>query len=179
MRHQDGKLLSFIRGCQGLAHVPIPVRRLFPISSLFSSLEKLCPTNTISFSFSIQPMSLHVCTSHTVVRRILVGLLGGTIRTYRRHSCPRIQIGTFEHRNIPIVAISSGKCNVIPRTVSGMFIPFFAAGRNNSKVNLDIYHRVVGQRNNDVSIVSRRRGKAAFALRFPRAHILWKESVKR
>lgn len=168
VREEDGKLLGFIRGCHGLSHLSIPVLTPMGVNSLLDSVGGLFPGGGVRCVCGMRGPRAALVLSHSRVRRMLVGLLGGTNRTYMRRVCPRIVVDArYSLRGrLFFLSIYSGNDNVLPRMLSGVFIPFFAAGPANDNVKLDLYGRVVGLRNKDVSTDDRVKGKDYFALGF-------------
>lgn len=174
---EDGNLLRFIRGCHGLRHVSGPRFRSMEVNSLITSLRRLCPSSV--FRCRVRGRSRELLVSHSRVRRILVGLLGGTRRTIRgqigsrtrstrgRVPCIHLAARLSDGGHSFVVSVASGNGKVLPRMVRHVFIPFFAAGADNSNVKLDVYGRVMALRNKAVATSSGPNSGAAFDIILP------------
>lgn len=166
----NGNLLSFIRSCQGFAHVPAPRPSLFCLGTFVRQVIRLAqrrgPYGRVAFRARIVPTSLVLRTSRGLVSRIIVGLLGGTIRTVNgrpnKHVTVRTRYGSTRRM---LVRVGGGNPTVPPRVTRRVFVPFFAAGREKDKVKLDVSHRVVELSNNDLALVPSS-GRAGFVLGF-------------
>lgn len=169
-----GDLVSFIRSCHGFARVPAPRPALFCIRGFTRHVMGLTQRRAgfpgVAVGIDMRPSSLVICTSRGLVSRIILGLLGGTVRTvnYRRTS-NLVRMGTcYGRRRTILVRIDGGKPIVPRRRTRRVFIPFFAAGRNNDNVKLSVSHRVVHLSKNDVTLGDTpTTGQAAFMLAFP------------
>lgn len=169
----NGNLLSFIRSCQGFAHVPAPRPSLFCMGDFVRQVIRLThrrrPSIQIAFRASVTPDSLVLCTSRGLMSRIIVGLLGGTVRTVRSSggASGRKRVGVhtcYGRTRTVLVRVSGGKPTVPGSVTRRVFVPFFAAGRNKDNVKLDVSQRVVELSNKGLSLLPN--GRAAFVLGF-------------
>lgn len=173
-----GNLLSFMRSCHHFAHVPAPRPSLFCMGTFVSQVMRLTHRrggySGVAFRVSVTPTSLVICTSRGLVSRMMVGLLGGTVRTVSTRTSKgvrvRKQYGTTRRM---LVRVGGGNPTVPSSVTSRVFVPFFAAGRKNDNVKLDVSHRVVHLSNKDVALL--RNGRAGFVLGFGwmREFVIW------
>lgn len=164
-------LVRFARSCQRFTCLGRPRPRPFPLACLLRGLRALCLPSVrqrrVSFSLILFRPRVAIRTSRGLLSRILVGLLGGTVRTLRKRTSKGVHVRISARGGRLLVQIASGNPNIPSSLVRSVFIPFFAAGTAKDNVKLDLSQRVVQVRKKRLSITSLPCQRAYFAISLP------------
>lgn len=144
-----------------ITHTPFSLRTT--VAGILTVIRPRTRTGTLALQITMSPVLKRTITSRHHFRRVLLGLLDGTVGFASSNritlvtslmSSPRASAALYLH-------IASAKVNVGPRGLSSLFRPFrrvstkLTHGRSNAKLKLTVYQQLVRLVNNAVATTDR------------------------
>ena len=168
--HRRSKgLLDFVENYRKLTRIPTPTMQIFPISVLFSDLQKLVPADGIHVVYSIRPAELRLYADRSMIEQVLINLLKNAMQAIESDKNTdkegHINIHAYCNEAETILIEISNNGPAIPNDIAEhIFIPFFTTKEGGSGIGLSISRQIMRLSGGNLSLLPGK--ETTFILKF-------------
>ena len=166
--HRRSKgLLDFVENYRKLTRIPTPTMQIFPVSTLFSDLQKLVPAAGIHVVYSIHPAELRLYADRSMIEQVLINLLKNAIEACCDSEFPEIHIDAFRREGMPVVTVSDNGSGIVPEALDKVFVPFFTTKQGGSGIGLSVCRQILNRHGGNITVASEIEKGTTFTMQFP------------
>lgn len=171
--HRRSKgLLGFIENYRKLTRIPTPAMRIFPVSALFSDLQKLVPMDGVECIYSVKPSELRLYADRGMVEQVLINLLKNAVEACADSARPEVRVEAFRQNGITVMTISDNGSGIVPEALDKVFVPFFTTKPKGSGIGLSLCRQIMNRHGGNITVASDVEKGTTFTLQFLEARIL-------
>lgn len=166
--HRRSKgLLDFVENYRKLTRIPTPTMQIFPISVLFSDLQKLVPADGIHVVYSIRPAELRLYADRSMIEQVLINLLKNAVEACCDSESPEIRVEAFRQDGMPVITVSDNGSGIVPEALDKVFVPFFTTKQGGSGIGLSVCRQILNRHGGNITVTSEMEKGTVFTLQFP------------
>ena len=166
--HRRSKgLLDFVENYRKLTRIPTPTMQIFPISVLFSDLQKLVPADGIHVVYSIHPAELRLYADRSMIEQVLINLLKNAVEACCDSESPEIRVEAFRQDGMPVITVSDNGSGIVPEALDKVFVPFFTTKQGGSGIGLSVCRQILNRHGGNITVTSEMEKGTVFTLQFP------------
>ena len=166
--HRRSKgLLDFVENYRKLTRIPTPTMQIFPVSTLFSDLQKLVPAEGIHVVYSIHPAELRLYADRSMIEQVLINLLKNAIEACCDSEFPEIHIDASRREGMPVVTVSDNGSGIVPEALDKVFVPFFTTKQGGSGIGLSVCRQILNRHGGNITVASEIEKGTTFTMQFP------------
>ncbi|UCH98785.1 MAG: GHKL domain-containing protein [Candidatus Aminicenantes bacterium] len=167
-------LTDFVTAYRNLTLIPKPKFKIFPISELFSRIEKLMENKltekSIGFQWCVDPQSLELTADPGLIEQVLINLilnaaeaLDGTKNT--RDSQIRLN-AVLDDTGKVIIRVTDNGRGIVKEALSKVFIPFYSTKKKGSGIGLSLSRQIMKLHKGSITVHSDPDVETVFTLKF-------------
>ena len=166
--HRRSKgLLDFVENYRKLTRIPTPTMQIFPVSTLFSDLQKLVPAEGIQVVYSIRPSELRLYADRSMVEQVLINLLKNAVEACCDNEFPEIRIEAFRRDGMPVITVTDNGSGIVPEALDKVFVPFFTTKQGGSGIGLSVCRQILNRHGGNITVTSEMEKGTTFTMQFP------------
>lgn len=164
-------LMHFVDAYRNYTLTPKPNFSIFPVSELFSQVEKLMQANITAkgthFQSVVEPKNLELTADHEQIEQVLINLLLNALQAVETQADGRIalQAGLDAQSRILIQVKDNGP-GIRDENLDKIFIPFFSTKEGGSGIGLSLSRQIMRQHKGTITVHSIPEKETVFTLRF-------------
>lgn len=169
-RRSEG-LTKFVGSYRRLNKLPTPVKKRFPIQSLFEQVASLSAQQrkdkTLVLETTILPKDLDLTADSDLLEQVLLNLLQNAEHAVELVQQPKIQLHAFlNKRGRVVIEVSDNGTGIPEELVKKIFVPFYTTKRQGSGVGLALTRQVMLAHQGKVKVESADSVGCTFSLIF-------------
>lgn len=166
--HRRSKgLLDFVENYRKLTRIPTPTMQIFPVSTLFSDLQKLVPAEGIQVAYSIRPSELRLYADRSMIEQVLINLLKNAVEACCDNEFPEIRIEAFRRDGMPVITVTDNGSGIVPEALDKVFVPFFTTKQGGSGIGLSVCRQILNRHGGNITVTSEMEKGTTFTMQFP------------
>lgn len=166
--HRRSKgLLDFVENYRKLTRIPTPTMQIFPVSTLFSDLQKLVPAEGIQVVYSIRPSELRLYADRSMIEQVLINLLKNAVEACCDNEFPEIRIEAFRRDGMPVITVTDNGSGIVPEALDKVFVPFFTTKQGGSGIGLSVCRQILNRHGGNITVTSEMEKGTTFTMQFP------------
>ena len=147
-------MLDFVENYRKLTRIPTPTMQIFPISVLFSDLQKLVPADGIHVVYSIRPAELRLYADRSMIEQVLINLLKNAVEACCDSESPEIRVEAFRQDGMPVITVSDNGSGIVPEALDKVFVPFFTTKQGGSGIGLSVCRQILNRHGGNITVTS-------------------------
>ncbi|MGE5400528.1 MAG: sensor histidine kinase [Ignavibacteriales bacterium] len=164
-------LIEFVNNYRTLTRIPVPDYSIVKISKLFRQVQKLLESklseNNISFTCSVDPLSLELTIDEKLIEQVLLNLLINSIEAVKEKAVRSIELSAMMGENGQIlIQVKDNGTGILEDVQDKIFIPFFTTKESGSGIGLSLARQIMRQHNGNIRVFSRPNEITVFTLIF-------------
>ena len=166
--HRRSKgLLDFVENYRKLTRIPTPTMQIFPVSTLFSDLQKLVPAEGRQGVYSIRPSELRLYADRSMIEQVLINLLKNAVEACCDNEFPEIRIEAFRRDGMPVITVTDNGSGIVPEALDKVFVPFFTTKQGGSGIGLSVCRQILNRHGGNITVTSEMEKGTTFTMQFP------------
>jgi len=164
-------LMHFVDAYRNLTLIPKPNFKVFPLSDLFTRVEKLMQANMkergTAFHYSIRPGDLVLTADPELIEQVLINLLLNALQAVESQADGVIELKAFlDDMGRIIIQVRDNGPGIPSDDMEKIFIPFYSTKSGGSGIGLSLSRQVMRLHKGSISAQSGSSGKTIFSLKF-------------
>lgn len=166
--HRRSKgLLEFVENYRKLTRIPVPVLQSILVEQLFEDIQKLFPSDIVTFNFRITPPNLRLVADCGMIEQVLINLIKNASEACLQSATPTVHVIAFRTpQGTPAITVTDNGMGILPEVLDKIFVPFFTTKTGGSGIGLSICRQVMNRHGGNISVTSEVEKGTKFLLRF-------------
>lgn len=169
-RRSEG-LTKFVGSYRRLNKLPDPVKKRFPIKTLFDQVLSLSAKRradkNLAMDTTILPKDLDLTADQDMLEQVLLNLLQNAEHAVEASDKPNIQLHAFlNKRGRVVIEVSDNGTGIPEEFIKKIFVPFYTTKREGSGVGLALTRQVMLAHQGKVKVENKAPGGCTFSLIF-------------
>jgi len=166
---QSEGLTTFFESYRVLSRIPDPVKKKFPVCSMFEKLETLVIHNEensgIRFSFQCSDPSMELMADEQMITQVMLNLVKNAAQALEGAVDPLIEISTIRKETETLLTVTDNGPGIPEEIADEIFLPFFTTREKGTGVGLSYSRQVMNLNGGSIDFESRK-GHTSFRLSF-------------
>lgn len=156
---------SFLDDYHRLAHLPVPVRQMIDVETLFVRMQTLTNHPAVSFSWG-KGMTLSADADQLVL--VLTNLIRNALEATAGRADAHVEVVASEADKVPYISVSDNGPGIPEEELEEIFLPFYTTRPEGSGIGLSLSREIMHLHGGELTVSSQRGHGASFMLLFPR-----------
>ena len=166
---QSAGLTTFFESYRVLSRIPDPVKKKFPVCSMFEKLETLVIHNEensgIKFSFHCSDPSMELLADEQMITQVMLNLVKNASQALEGAEDPLIEISAIRNKTDTLLTVNDKGSGIPEEIADEIFLPFFTTRKKGTGVGLSYSRQVMNLNGGSIDFESRK-GYTSFRLSF-------------
>lgn len=164
-------LINLVNATKSLSHIPLPVKRCFPVSDLIDRVSMLYKSKITEYGItlekSVTPSDLCIEADLELVEQVIINLIKNSLEAMKGIKEPRIRITASTDQSGKLrISVADNGTGIKKEISEKIFLPYFSTKQGNSGIGLSLSRQIMMLHNGSLEVVSEQDKGAVFTLVF-------------